>query len=189
MRATAETTITLLIDRIRTPIGTMLLVADEDGSLCAADFHDYEPRMLRLLRQHYAAEGGRTLRKAPVAAIIRDHVDAYFNGDLAALTRIKVKTGGTDFQRRVWTALREITPGRTETYATLAQRIGRPAAVRAVGAANGANPVSIVVPCHRLIGADGGLTGYGGGIERKHWLLTHEGAAFKGSSIRGPLRP
>lgn len=178
---------TLLADRITTPIGTMLLVADEAEHLCAADFHDYEARMHRLLRQQYAAFGGRTLRKARVAAAIRDRFDAYFNGDLSAIKRIKVKTGGTDFQRRVWQALRDIGAGTTETYGALAQRIGLPAAIRAVGAANGANPVSIIVPCHRLIGADGSLTGYGGGIERKRWLLTHEGAAFKGSAVQRSL--
>ena len=183
MRADAKPE-TLLVERIRTPIGAMLLAADEAGHLCAADFHDYEQRMLRLLRQQYAAFGGRTLRKASIAANIRERIHGYFDGDLNAIKRIKVKTGGTDFQRSVWTALRDVAAGATETYGALAQRIGLPAAVRAVGAANGANPVSIIVPCHRLIGADGSLTGYGGGIERKRWLLTHEGAAFKGSSAK-----
>ena len=88
----------------------------------------------------------------------------------------KPATGGTDFQRHVWRALRAIRCGTTVTYGALAQRIGRPAAVRAVGHANGANPISIVVPCHRVIGADRSLTGYGGGIARKRWLLIHEGA-------------
>jgi methylated-DNA-[protein]-cysteine S-methyltransferase len=183
--ATAET---LLADRIATPIGTMLLVADEAGHLCAADFHDYEARMHQLLRQQYRAFGGRTLRKARVADAIRERFDAYFNGDLGAIKRITIKTGGTDFQRRVWSALRDIDAGTTETYGALAQRIGLPAAIRAVGAANGANPLSIIVPCHRLIGADGSLTGYGGGIDRKRWLLTHEGAAFKGSAARQSAR-
>lgn len=183
MRADAKPE-TLLVERIRTPIGAMLLVADEAGHLCAADFHDYEQRMLRLLRQQYAAFGGRTLRKATISATIRERVHGYFDGDLNAIKRIKVRTGGTDFQRSVWVALRDVAAGATETYGALAQRIGLPAAVRAVGAANGANPVSIIVPCHRLIGADGSLTGYGGGIERKRWLLTHEGAAFKGSSAK-----
>jgi methylated-DNA-[protein]-cysteine S-methyltransferase len=99
---------------------------------------------------------------------------AYFDGDLAAIDRLKVATGGTDFQKSVWKALRQIACGETMTYSMLAQRIGRPTAVRAVGNANGDNPISVVVPCHRVIGTNGSLTGYGGGIERKHWLLAHE---------------
>jgi methylated-DNA-[protein]-cysteine S-methyltransferase len=98
----------------------------------------------------------------------------YFAGELAAIDSLPVKTAGTAFQREVWRGLREIDCGTTISYATLAERIGRPAAVRAVGLANGANPVGIIVPCHRVIGANGSLTGYGGGIERKRWLLKHE---------------
>jgi methylated-DNA-[protein]-cysteine S-methyltransferase len=99
---------------------------------------------------------------------------AYFAGDLGAIDGLPVATGGTDFQRAVWAALREIPCGETRSYGELAQRIGHPTAVRAVGLANGANPVAVVVPCHRVIGADGSLTGYGAGIERKRWLLAHE---------------
>ena len=100
----------------------------------------------------------------------------YFAGELAAIDTLPVQTGGTAFQREVWRALREIPCGGTVSYAELAERIGRPTAVRAVGLANGSNPVGIVVPCHRVIGANGSLTGYGGGIERKRWLLEHEGS-------------
>jgi methylated-DNA-[protein]-cysteine S-methyltransferase len=103
-------------------------------------------------------------------------VHAYFAGDLSAIERLAVVTGGTDFQREVWAALRRIPAGRTLSYGALATQLGRPKAVRAVGLANGANPIGIVVPCHRVIGADGSLTGYGGGLERKRWLLAHEGA-------------
>jgi methylated-DNA-[protein]-cysteine S-methyltransferase len=103
-------------------------------------------------------------------------VRAYFEGELQALEDVRVESGATDFQRRVWSALREIPPGRTVSYAELARRIGSPTAVRAVAAANARNPVAIVIPCHRVIGADGGLTGYGGGLDRKRWLLEHEGA-------------
>jgi methylated-DNA-[protein]-cysteine S-methyltransferase len=88
-----------------------------------------------------------------------------------------VQTSGTPFQREVWRALRNIPCGTTVSYAKLAEQIGRPAAVRAVGLANGSNPVGVVVPCHRVIGANGSLTGYGGGIERKSWLLEHEASA------------
>jgi methylated-DNA-[protein]-cysteine S-methyltransferase len=96
-----------------------------------------------------------------------------------ALAKVRWRTGGTEFQRAVWTALCTIPAGQTLTYKGLAARIGKPAAIRAVGLANGANPVGIVVPCHRVIGSDGSLTGYGGGVDRKRWLLAHEGAAFR----------
>jgi methylated-DNA-[protein]-cysteine S-methyltransferase len=101
-------------------------------------------------------------------------ISNYFAGDLGVIDRLPVQTGGTEFQKEVWHALREIPCGTTTSYGELARRIGRPAAVRAVGLANGANPVAVVVPCHRVIGSNGSLTGYGGGIERKRWLLDHE---------------
>ena len=104
----------------------------------------------------------------------------YFAGDLHAIDALPVKTAGTEFQRTVWRALRDIACGTTISYGELARRIGRPEAVRAVGLANGANPVGIVVPCHRVIGANGALTGYGGGMERKRWLLDHD--ALRASS-------
>jgi methylated-DNA-[protein]-cysteine S-methyltransferase len=98
-------------------------------------------------------------------------------GHTAVLDSLEVETAGTPFQRTVWHALREIPAGATMSYGALAKRIGRPSAVRAVGLANGANPIGIVVPCHRVVGADGSLTGYGGGLERKRWLLAHEARA------------
>jgi methylated-DNA-[protein]-cysteine S-methyltransferase len=101
-------------------------------------------------------------------------MDAYFRGELRAIDGLRVETRGTPFQRAVWTALREIPCGTTVSYSDLARRIERPSAVRAVGLANGANPVAIVVPCHRVVGAGGALTGYGGGLSRKRWLLAHE---------------
>lgn len=162
----------LRLDRLASPIGEVLLVSDEAGRLRALDFHDYEPRMLRLLRLHY---GDRPLEAGGAPAATRAALDAYFAGDLAALETIPWATAGTDFQRQVWNALVDIPVGQTVTYSRLAARIGRPTAVRAMGAANGANPVGIVVPCHRVIGADSSLTGYGGGITRKRWLLAHEG--------------
>lgn len=170
---------TFALDRFRTPIGTMLLISDSEGRLRAADFHDYEERMHHLLRLNYAGGGGYALRSARTPAGIRERLEAYFDGQLDAINGIEVATGGTPFQRRVWAALRDIAAGRTESYGALAKRIGADKAVRAVGAANGANPVGVIVPCHRVIGANGRLTGYGGGIERKRWLLRHEGAAFR----------
>src|SRR5262249_46967818 len=111
--------------------------------------------------------------------VVRDLLRAYFAGDIGAIDKIDVATGGTPFQQKVWRGLRRITPGKTLTYGALAKRIGTGTAIRAGGAANGANPVSVVVPCHRLIGADGRLIRYGGGLERKRWLLQHEGVAVR----------
>jgi methylated-DNA-[protein]-cysteine S-methyltransferase len=164
-----------MLDRVKTPIGALLIVSDDDGKLRAAEFHDHEDRMHRSLRLSTAAQGGYALRKARMPADARDRIEAYFTGDLGAIDEIEIATGGTPFQQKVWRALRKITPGRTLTYGALAARIGADNAMRAVGAANGANPVSVIVPCHRLIGANGSLIRYGGGLERKRWLLQHEG--------------
>jgi methylated-DNA-[protein]-cysteine S-methyltransferase len=129
--------------------------------------------MRRLLHAHYGgAQDALVAGAAP--ATIADALDAYFGGRLDALEALAVRTGGTAFQRRVWAALRRIPAGTTTSYGALARRIGRPTAWRAVGLANGANPIALVVPCHRVIGASGALTGFGGGIERKRWLLAHE---------------
>ncbi len=166
----------LFLDRLPSPVGAMLVVHDEQARLRAIEFHDCEARLNRLLRVHY---GERSLRDRPAPAIIRDALARYFAGDLCAIDRIEVATAGTQFQRDVWAALRTIRPGTTLSYGALAAHIARPKAVRAVGAANGSNPICVVVPCHRVIGANASLTGYGGGIERKRWLLTHEGASFK----------
>jgi methylated-DNA-[protein]-cysteine S-methyltransferase len=118
-----------------------------------------------------------TAGAAPAA--IRQAVTASFDGDLAALGTIPWRTGGTDFQLKCWQALCAIPAGRTSSYGEQATKIGKPTAMRAVGLANGCNPVGVVVPCHRVIGANGSITGYGGGLWRKRWLLRHEGAAFR----------
>jgi len=141
--------------------------------------------MRRLLRFHYGAEGDDFAiedRAAPTA--IRRAISDYFLGDLCAINSIPVTTGGTSFQREVWAALRTIQAGTTLSYGALARQLGRPKSVRAVGLANAANPVAIVVPCHRVIGTDGSLTGYGGGISRKRWLLVHEGVALEKFATR-----
>jgi methylated-DNA-[protein]-cysteine S-methyltransferase len=163
----------LFIDRIDTPIGELLLVADETGKVRAVDWTDYESRMLRLLRLHYGTNG---FQLTPVNNPngLRDAINGYFAGDVDAIGNISVETAGTPFQRSVWNELRKIPSGAAISYGKLAENIARPKAVRAVGLANGANPIGIVVPCHRVIGADGSLTGYGGGLERKQWLLEHE---------------
>ncbi len=110
-------------------------------------------------------------------------LEEYFAGERREFV-LPVRLHGTDFQRRVWSALCAIPYGTTWSYGELAARIGSPKASRAVGLANGRNPVSILVPCHRVIGADGSLTGYGGGLERKRWLLAHEGLHCPALSAR-----
>lgn len=167
----------LLEDRLTTEIGELRIVADIEGNLRVVDWNDYEPRMVRLLRAHYGENGFR-LTPAANPHGLSDALRRYFAGELAAIEDIPVRTAGTAFQRRVWQELRRIPCGATVTYSQIAERIGQPTAVRAVGLANGANPVGIVVPCHRVIGANGSLTGYGGGIERKRWLLRHETAGL-----------
>ena len=151
-------------DQIDSPIGPLLAVVDDDGPLVA----------LHLPKDGVLAVIAPEWRRAPNRLRdVRAALDAYFAGtrldfDMALAPR------GTPFQRTVWDALLEIPYGATESYAGLARRIGKPGAMRAVGAANGANPIAIVVPCHRVIGADGSLTGYGGGLPAKQWLLAHE---------------
>ncbi len=163
----------LCVDRIETPIGELLLVADAAGKLRAVDWTDYEERMMRLLRLHYGKEGFQ-LEPARNPHGLRDKIGSYFAGDVEAIDGISVETAGTPFQRSVWKELRKIPGGSAISYGQLACQIARPKAVRAVGLANGANPIGIVVPCHRVIGSNGSLTGYGGGLERKRWLLEHE---------------
>jgi methylated-DNA-[protein]-cysteine S-methyltransferase len=160
----------LWLSRIRSPIGEILLVSDGDA-LRALDFGDCEARMHRLLRRYC---GPHTLVEAKGPNGFSKPLRAYFEGDLAALAEIPVRADGTAFQRLVWAALRNIPPGETLTYGQMAARIGRPTAMRAVGHASGANPIALVVPCHRLVGADRRLTGYAGGLARKEWLLGHE---------------
>jgi O-6-methylguanine DNA methyltransferase len=153
------------------PIGNIRIVV-RDGVLCALGFTDRWRFKKRSVEERFgAAELRQTDDPGGVIGCLR----RYFAGDMTALDPIQVDTGGTPFQRAVWAALRRIPAGRTASYSELARAINAPAAVRAVGAANGANPIGIVIPCHRVIGADGRLVGYGGGLERKRWLLAHEG--------------
>lgn len=159
-------------DRLNTPIGVALLVTDEEGMLCALDWQDHERRMLHLLRLYYDAGEPR---RAAAPGKIRAALSAYFKGDLDRLREIEWRVNGTPFQCSVWTELTRIPAGSTLSYGALAARLDKPRAMRAVGHANGANPISVVLPCHRLIGADGSLVKYGGGLDRKRWLLRHEG--------------
>ena len=156
---------------LSTPVGT-LHVGVRAGRLCVLELSDPARFQHRLARCGEASEPARSSKARRIVGALR----RYFAGDIRALDGIKVDPlGGTTFQRRVWRALRSIPAGTTVSYRTLAERVRAPKAVRAVGAANGANPGPIVLPCHRVIGADGSLTGYGGGLATKRWLLQHEG--------------
>jgi methylated-DNA-[protein]-cysteine S-methyltransferase len=162
----------LWLERWTAPaVGDLLLVTDNDGTLRGLEFAENEARLRRLLGVHYrdcALEAG----DAP--ASLKRALSAYFDGDVDALSHVPTATNGTTFQRQVWAALRAIPAGTTLSYGQLAEKLGRKGASRAVGAANGANPIPIVVPCHRVIGADGSLTGFASGLDRKRWLLDHE---------------
>ena len=176
----------LLTCTVSSPVGTLVLIAAGDA-LVGLEFGDAlerRDRLARTLERHLGAFETRE-HADPAGAATR--LERYFAGEFAALAEQPVSPCGTAFQRDVWTALRGIPAGETRSYGELAAGIGRPAAVRAVGAANGANPVALFVPCHRVIGADRTLWGYGGGLERKRWLLEHEGATFADRCAQVPL--
>jgi methylated-DNA-[protein]-cysteine S-methyltransferase len=162
------------IDRLATPIGELIVIADGEGTLRTIDWTDHEARMRLLLDRAYG-KGGYTLTPKRDPGGLTSAMRRYFEGEIGVLRNLPVATSGTNFQTSIWKALRKIKDGTTISYAELARRIGKPKAVRAAGLANGQNPISIVVPCHRVIGSNGGLTGYGGGLHRKQWLLAHEG--------------
>ena len=149
-----------------TPIGKLTLMT-KDGVLRALEFGDRVAELTRKAAPEVSAKPDPKIDRA---------VRAYFDGEVAALDEVEVELEGTEFQRSVWAALRRIPAGETWTYARLAREVGRPKAVRAVGTANGANPVAVVVPCHRVIATGGKLGGYGGGLDKKAWLLRHEKA-------------
>lgn len=165
----------LYLSRIPSPLGEMLLVTDDQEQVRALDFADHLRRLHRGLHEHY---GTYDLIDAPAPAAIGAALGRYFEGDLLALDEIVTATAGSDLQRQVWKALRHIPAGQTTSYGELARALGfqDPRAAIDIGAANGANPVSIIVPCHRVIASNGDLRGYAGGLHRKRWLLVHEGA-------------
>ena len=169
---------TFRLSRIPTPVGDMLIAVDEEERLRVLDWDSHVERMERLMERYYGP-GAVALAETDADHPVRRRIEAYVAGDIAAIDDIATLTTGTAFQRKVWAALREIPAGQTWSYGQLAAHVGEPGAARAVGLANGSNPIGVVVPCHRVIGANGTLTGYGGGIERKRWLLRHEGAAFR----------
>jgi methylated-DNA-[protein]-cysteine S-methyltransferase len=156
---------------VHTPIDALTLAA-RDGKLCLLHFGAREPAVRAALHRWYPGEAIERRRDPAGAATA---LAKYFSGELDVLDEIAVEMNGTPFQQRVWRALRTVRAGHTASYSEIAATIGAPSAVRAVGAANGANPVALVVPCHRIIGSNGSLTGYGGGLRRKEWLLRHEG--------------
>ena len=160
---------------VDSPIGPLTLAAGEEG--LAALYMDAQ-------RYGPALEPAGSPGAAPLAEAARQ-LEEYFAGDRTEFD-LPLAPRGTDFQQRVWALLREIPFGETTTYGALAERLGNPRTVRAVGLANGRNPLSIVVPCHRVIGADGSLVGFGGGLERKRALLAHE-AAVAGGGFRATL--
>ena len=158
------------LSEIETPAGRVRL-AVEDGRLCALGFADHWTRTARSLERRFGPVAAQTPR---CQAAIADALERYFDGDVTAIDEIDADPGGTPFQRAVWSAVRQIPAGTTASYRELGSAIGLPAAVRAVGTANGANPIGIVIPCHRVLRSDGQLGGYGGGLARKRWLLDHE---------------
>ncbi len=175
------------VDSIDTPIGIFQFVGSADGVLLATGFCDGHPRMQQQLRRW--AENSTGLVHRRTSWILRDQLQGYFDGDAGCLNELPTTAEGTVFQRDVWSALQTIPRGQTRSYADIARSIGRPKAVRAIGLANGANPVAIVVPCHRVIGADGSLAGYGAGVERKRWLLKLEGIVPTGPTSQTELFP
>ena len=168
----------LLLDSFDSPLGPVALASD-GRALVALEFSPPQ-RLASRLRSRFGE--GVAIRESRDPLGFTARARAYFAGDLAALAALPADGGGTPFQRRVWAALRDVPAGETVSYSALAARLGMPRAARAVGLANGRNPVAIAVPCHRVVGADGRLTGYAGGLERKRWLLEHERKA-------GPWRP
>ena len=155
---------------IATPLGRFTWFA-RDRRLVALGFADRRAAMMRRLERRF---GDVRLRRGRTSRGLAAALESYARGRTSALDRLAVDAGGTPFQSYVWRALRGIPAGETTTYAAIAKRVGRPTAVRAVGAANAANPVAVVVPCHRVIGTDGKLHGYAGGLARKRRLLDHE---------------
>jgi methylated-DNA-[protein]-cysteine S-methyltransferase len=165
------------VDGLATPAGPLRLVVDDTGALRALVWEDAEAMQAKLRAR--ASSQGIAIRPGRAPASVRDALDAYFAGEVTRIDGLRIATGGTPFQRAVWGALRAIAPGSTATYREVATAVGAPRAARAVGIANRDNPIGIVVPCHRVIGASGALTGYAGGLGRKRWLIAHEAAACR----------
>lgn len=166
--------LSLYTSQLNSPIGELVVVGDTE-TIRALEFVDCSERMWKHLRRRY---GNFTVLKARKPADYCARIEAYFSGELEAINELPADPAGTPFQQRVWTALRSIPAATTMSYRALAAELELPRSIRAVGRANALNPISVVVPCHRLIGADGTLRGYAGGLQRKRWLLQHEGVDF-----------
>ena len=164
----------VLIDVVESPVGVLTL-AERAGRVCMLHFGPDGAAIDKVFERWYP---GEPRARQPLTGL-KSQLERYFRGETDVLDSIPVELNGTSFQQTVWKALRRIPCGTTISYAELAKRIGEPGAVRAVGTANGANPVAVVVPCHRVIGSNGKLTGYGGGLDRKQWLLEHEGVVSR----------
>ncbi len=164
----------LRYETLESPLGPLVLALHGDA-MCGLEFADALPRL-----QHWLTRAFGAPPMPPPASMASPDSRAarclarYFAGDVAAIDEVEIDIPGTPFQQRCWQALRDVPAGTHSTYAAQAARLGHPRAARAVGLANARNPIAIVVPCHRLVGADGTLTGYAGGLARKAWLLEHE---------------
>ncbi len=158
------------------PLG-LLEVGARAGRVCLVAFAADATAVRRRLERHV---GPMEPVDHPDPGRAVSVLDRYFSGDVAAIDELELDPIGTEFQRSVWRALRAVPVGETTSYGEVATAIGSPGAVRAVGSANGANPIVVIVPCHRVVRSDGALGGYGGGLERKRWLLAHEGAGRTG---------
>ncbi len=163
---------TITITELSSPLGDLRLARCNDAVVGLAFTEGWE-RVEEFLVRRF---GGAFRPRAGAAPDVAEALRRYFDGELDAVTRLPLDPGGTGFQQSVWRALRAVPAGRTTFYGAIARAIGAPKAARAVGAASGANPIWLAIPCHRAIGNDGHLTGYAGGLERKRWLLGHEGA-------------
>ena len=159
----------LTVCRLESPVGLLSLAVDEDGAVRALSFGEGAARTAARFYPKAAIDTG----EAPDAT---DRLQAYFGGDHGAVGGIAWAVQGDGFAQRVWRALAEIPAGTTISYGEMARRAGEPGGAQAAGAALNANPIAVVLPCHRVVGADGSMTGFGGGLERKTWLLRHEGA-------------
>jgi methylated-DNA-[protein]-cysteine S-methyltransferase len=160
----------LIVERLATPIGPILIT--HDGKvICNTEFEDSKERRAQELAQHFP---DAIVVRAEKRSAFTGALKRYFDGDVRAIDGLPIANVGTPFQQRAWKELRKIPPGKTRGYGEQAARLGNARAARAVGRANGQNPNAIIVPCHRLVGADGSLVHYGGGLERKRWLIDHE---------------
>jgi methylated-DNA-[protein]-cysteine S-methyltransferase len=174
-RFSKERIMKLFLSHLDSPLGAMLLVTDAERVVRALEFADHKARLHRGLREHY---GEVELTEIPAPAGIADALARYFAGELEALNALQTATAGSDVQRRAWAALRRIPAGATVSYGRLAKELGfvDPRAAIDIGAANGANPIAVIVPCHRVVAGNGDLKGYAWGLHRKRWLLGHEKA-------------